>query len=91
MEWAAEMVNTTEFQLRRLIHQDNKMKGWFWRFIKTLEGKGWPVLVLFETEEEIHYNSAEVLPFNMSVEWWTGQEVLEWNSESRWWKSHGKD
>ena len=84
MEWAAEMLDTSEFQLRRIIHRDNQMTGWFWRFIRILENKGWPVLVLFEKDNKINYDCVEALPFDMEVEWRTKDKVHKWQSRSRW-------
>lgn len=84
LAWAAKMLETSEVQLRRLIHRDNKMDGWFWRFIGILEDQGWPVLVLFEEGVQIYYDSVESLPFNMEVEWRSGSRVLTWSSQGRW-------
>jgi len=90
LAWAAEMLDTSEFQLRKIIHRDNKMNGWFWRFIQILEDKGWPVFVLFEYGNQMNYDAIEPLPFDMEVEWKAKDRVLTWRSQSRYVKSHGK-
>jgi len=87
LAWAAEMMETSEPQLRRLLHRDNDSDSpWFWKFVSILEDKGWPMLVLFEIDGTIHYNAVEALPYDMDVEWKRKGKVLTWHSRSRFWK-----
>ena len=84
MALSAEVLDTSEFQLRRIIHRDNDKTGWFWRFINILETKGWPILVLFEEDNQIRYDAVEALPFDMEVEWKTNSKIHKWHSQSKW-------